>query len=26
LALLPFAFALFIPAIVWRNRKGLRHA
>lgn len=26
LALLPFAVALFIPAIVWRNRKGLRHA
>lgn len=26
LALLPFALALFIPAIVWRNRKGLRHA
>src|SRR6056297_1646167 len=26
LALLPFAFALFVPAIIWRNRKGLRHA
>lgn len=26
LALLPFALALFVPAIVWRNRKGLRHA
>ncbi|MGJ8603500.1 MAG: ABC transporter permease [Marivita sp.] len=26
LAFLPFALALFIPAIVWRNRRGLRHA
>ncbi|WP_439124350.1 ABC transporter permease [Marivita sp.] len=26
LALLPFALALFVPAIVWRNRRGLRHA
>ena len=25
-ALLPFALALLIPAILWRNRKGLRHA
>lgn len=24
-ALVPFALALAIPAIVWRNRKGLRH-
>ena len=24
-ALVPFALALMIPAIVWRNRKGLRH-
>ena len=24
-ALVPFALALLIPAIVWRNRKGLRH-
>ncbi|GGB94167.1 ABC transporter permease [Marivita lacus] len=26
LALLPFALALFVPAILWRNRRGLRHA
>ncbi|PRY79904.1 putative thiamine transport system permease protein [Marivita geojedonensis] len=26
LALLPFALALLLPAIVWRNRRGLRHA
>lgn len=25
-AFLPFAFALMVPALVWRNRKGLRHA
>lgn len=25
-ALVPFAIALVIPAIVWRNRRGLRHA
>jgi putative thiamine transport system permease protein len=25
-AFLPFALALLVPAIVWRNRKGLRHA
>ena len=25
-AFLPFAIALILPAIVWRNRKGLRHA
>jgi putative thiamine transport system permease protein len=25
-AFLPFALAVFVPAIVWRNRKGLRHA
>ncbi|WP_322890919.1 MULTISPECIES: ABC transporter permease [unclassified Yoonia] len=25
-ALVPFALALLIPALVWRNRKGLRHA
>ncbi len=24
-ALVPFALALLIPAVVWRNRKGLRH-
>ncbi|WP_417742810.1 ABC transporter permease [Salipiger sp.] len=24
-AFLPFALALLIPALVWRNRKGLRH-
>ena len=24
-ALLPFALALMIPALAWRNRKGLRH-
>lgn len=24
-ALVPFAMALMVPAIVWRNRKGLRH-
>ena len=24
-AFLPFAFAVFIPAIAWRNRRGLRH-
>ncbi len=24
-ALIPFTMALIIPAIVWRNRKGLRH-
>jgi putative thiamine transport system permease protein len=24
-ALVPFALALLIPALVWRNRKGLRH-
>ncbi|MFP7674745.1 ABC transporter permease [Marivita sp. S0852] len=24
-AFLPFALAVFVPAIVWRNRKGLRH-
>ncbi|WP_072778460.1 ABC transporter permease [Marivita hallyeonensis] len=24
-ALLPFAVALFVPAVVWRNRRGLRH-
>lgn len=24
-AMLPFAMALIIPALVWRNRKGLRH-
>ncbi len=24
-ALLPFTFALLVPAFVWRNRKGLRH-
>jgi putative thiamine transport system permease protein len=24
-ALLPFALALLIPALVWRNRQGLRH-
>lgn len=24
-ALVPFALALFIPVLVWRNRKGLRH-
>ena len=24
-ALVPFAFALLLPALVWRNRKGLRH-
>ena len=24
-ALVPFALALLIPAIVWRNRRGLRH-
>lgn len=24
-ALLPFALALIIPAVVWRNRRGLRH-
>ncbi|SEW41631.1 putative thiamine transport system permease protein [Cognatiyoonia koreensis] len=24
-ALIPFALALLIPAMVWRNRKGLRH-
>ncbi len=25
-ALVPFTLALLIPALVWRNRKGLRHA
>lgn len=25
LALLPFALALLVPAVVWRNRRGLRH-
>ncbi len=25
-ALLPFAIALAVPAVMWRNRKGLRHA
>ncbi len=25
-ALLPFAIALAVPALMWRNRKGLRHA
>jgi putative thiamine transport system permease protein len=25
-ALVPFALALLVPALVWRNRKGLRHA
>ena len=25
-ALIPFTLALFIPAFVWRNRKGLSHA
>jgi len=25
-ALLPFALALLIPALAWRNRRGLRHA
>jgi putative thiamine transport system permease protein len=24
-ALIPFALALIIPAVLWRNRKGLRH-
>ena len=24
-ALLPFALALAVPAIIWRNRRGLRH-
>ena len=24
-ALIPFALALLIPAVLWRNRKGLRH-
>lgn len=24
-ALIPFALALLLPALVWRNRKGLRH-
>ena len=24
-ALIPFALALLVPALVWRNRKGLRH-
>lgn len=24
-ALIPFALALLIPAVVWRNRRGLRH-
>jgi putative thiamine transport system permease protein len=24
-ALIPFTLALIVPAIVWRNRKGLRH-
>lgn len=24
-ALVPFALALFIPVLIWRNRKGLRH-
>ena len=24
-ALVPFALALLIPALVWRNRRGLRH-
>jgi putative thiamine transport system permease protein len=24
-ALVPFALALLIPTLVWRNRKGLRH-
>lgn len=24
-AFLPFALAVFVPAVVWRNRKGLRH-
>jgi putative thiamine transport system permease protein len=24
-ALVPFALALIIPALVWRNRKGLSH-
>lgn len=24
-ALVPFALALLVPALVWRNRKGLRH-
>lgn len=24
-ALVPFALALLLPAIIWRNRKGLRH-
>ena len=24
-ALLPFAVALAVPALVWRNRRGLRH-
>ena len=25
-AFLPFALALLVPAVVWRNRKGLKHA
>lgn len=25
-AFLPFAVAVFLPALVWRNRRGLRHA
>lgn len=25
-AFLPFAVAVFVPALVWRNRRGLRHA
>ena len=24
-ALIPFALALIVPTVVWRNRKGLRH-
>jgi len=24
-ALLPFALALLLPALIWRNRRGLRH-
>jgi len=24
-ALIPFAIALVVPAVIWRNRKGLLH-
>jgi putative thiamine transport system permease protein len=24
-AFVPFALALLVPALVWRNRRGLRH-